>query len=298
MPGSVYNLEFDQPRGCSFGAQLKEIIDFLTFLQENPSTKTLVLNLGKLEFVHPLFILPLAAISDQLKKKGIEITIKLPLHKRCFSYIKKVKFPLGLQPDVLPAWGNYLKRFEGKNYIPIINFPTDKGEANSTTREKLLSGINLLIKRSLELDVEYESAISYLISEITDNIIEHSNNPRGWLLTQYYPTTQYLDICIIDTGKTILGSYKDHGVHEIDNDEVALENALQGLSTKSIERGSGLRTSKAISLLGLKGDFAVFTGNALYYRDKILTLPVSWSGTFVAMRIKKGVQNFSLYSYV
>jgi hypothetical protein len=35
-----------------------------------------------------------------------------------------------------------------------------------------------------------------------------------------------------------------------------------------------------------------------YYRDKILTLPVSWYGTFVAMRIKKGIQNFSLYSYV
>ncbi|HUX59012.1 MAG TPA: hypothetical protein VMV77_18715 [Bacteroidales bacterium] len=87
MPGSVYNLEFDQPRGCSFGAQLKEIIDFLTFIHENPAVTSLIINLKKIKFVHPLFILPLAALTDQLEKKGIKIAIRLPLHQRCFSYV-------------------------------------------------------------------------------------------------------------------------------------------------------------------------------------------------------------------
>ena len=36
----------------------------------------------------------------------------------------------------------------------------------------------------------------------------------------------------------------------------------------------------------------------MYYKEKILTLPVKWSGTFVAMRIKKGVKGFSIYSFL
>jgi len=139
--------------------------------------------------------------------------------------------------------------------------------------------------------------VSYLISEITDNIVEHSGKDRGWILTQYYKNTKYLDICIIDTGKTILGSYKAHNF-TFKDDAQALQSALEGISTKSNERGTGIRTSKTISLLGLKGDFAIYSGYALYYKDKIVNLPVPWTGTFVAMRIKEGIQNFSIYSYV
>lgn len=115
----------------------------------------------------------------------------------------------------------------------------------------MLSRINSLIKNNLKLDGNYEAAVSYLISEITDNIIEHSGKDRGWLMVQYYPSSEYLDICIIDTGKTILGSYRDYGIIGAENDSQALDLALAGISTKSQQRGTGLRTSKAISLLGL-----------------------------------------------
>lgn len=107
-----------------------------------------------------------------------------------------------------------------------------------------------------------------------------------------------MDICIIDTGKTILGSYKEHGVNKAENDSRALDLALAGISTKDQDRGTGLRTSNAISSLGLQGDFSIFSGNALFFKNKIFTVPVSWPGTFVAMRIKKGIENFSIYSYV
>lgn len=117
-------------------------------------------------------------------------------------------------------------------------------------------------------------------------------------MVQYYPSPVYLDIYIIDTGKTVWGSYKDNFIKGAVNDSEALDLALTGISTKSQERGTGLRTSNAISSLGLQGDFALFSGNALFFRNKILTLPVSWPGTFVAMRIKKGIENFSIYSYV
>jgi len=179
-----------------------------------------------------------------------------------------------------------------------LNFSTEKGDIPTTIRERVLSKINTLVNDNLNLDNNYEAAVSYLISEITDNIVEHSGIDRGWLLIQYYPTTEYLDICIIDTGKTLLGSYKDHNVKDIDTHEKALNAAIQGISTKDVERGTGIRTSKAISSLGLKGDFTIFSGSSIYFNNRIINLEVEWPGTFVAIRIKKGIENFSIYTYV
>jgi hypothetical protein len=298
MSDLTYKLEFKQPRGNSFGAQLDEIIAFLGFLKENSDPGNITLGLKNLEFVHPLFILPLAVLYNDLNTRGIKLTVELPIQNRCFSYLKKIKFPEGIQPDKLPDWEKALNRFSGKNYFPIINFTTERTTEHTKIRERLLSEITRLVKENLNLSTDNIEGVSYLISEITDNILEHSGNPRGWLLIQYYPVTEYLDICIIDTGKTILGSYQDHNIPEISNDEIALEKALWGISTKSAERGSGIRTSRAISLSGLKGDFAIFSGRAMYYKEKIINLPVKWSGTFVAMRIKKDVTGFSIYSYL
>jgi len=93
MPDLIYKLEFDQPKGNSFGAQLKEILNFLEFLQENPFAGKITLDLEKLEFVHPLFILPLAVMHNDLHFKGIELDVKLPLQNRCFSYLRKIQVP-------------------------------------------------------------------------------------------------------------------------------------------------------------------------------------------------------------
>ena len=191
-----------------------------------------------------------------------------------------------------------MDQYKNKNYLPIINFSTNRDIQATEFREKLISKINALIKENLDLDEKYESAISYLISEMSDNIIEHSGVENGWLSMQYYPTTQYSDLCIIDTGKTILGSYQDHDFKNIDNDEKALKAAIDGISTKDLGRGSGIRTTKAIASIGLSGDFLIYSGGTIYYRNRIINLNTDWHGTIIAIRIKKGIQNFSLYNYV
>lgn len=298
MADQTYTFELNQPKGNNFGAQLNEIIRFLNFLKANPEANKITIDLSNLTFVYPLFILTISSMAEYLNKKGFEMSLKKTKNSDCASYLEKIYFPNGIKPDTLINWDKVLDSYKGKSYLPIINFSSDRNELQSTIRERLLSKINSLIKNNLTLDEKYEAAVSYLISEITDNIIEHSGKDRGWLMVQYYPNPEYLDICIIDTGKSILGSYSDHGIEKATNDSEALDFALKGISTKSIERGTGLRTSNAISSLGLQGDFALFSGNALFYKGQILTIPVSWPGTFVAMRIKKGIENFSIYTYV
>jgi hypothetical protein len=298
MPNSLYDLVFEQPRNNNLGAQLKEIIDFISFIEKNPNAKNIILNLKNIRFVQPTFILALAALSDILGKRGSSLTVNQPIVGLCSSYLNKIKFPAGIKPDELTSWESKLKKYRYRTYLPIINFPTDKSGVNTDVRERLFSQINLLIKNKLNLEPDFESAVSYLISEISDNIIEHSGNERGWLTVTYYPNTLYLDICIIDTGKTILGSYQDGGKVDITDDTTAVEKALEGISTKSEERGTGLRTSRAISMDGLEGDFILYSGHALYYRKSITHLPIRWPGTFVAVRIKSRVPNFSLYNFV
>ena len=293
MANLQYN--FMQPPGNSFGHQFNEIIKFLKFLESMPKIGDhITLNLERINFVCPVFILSIASLAENIFQKGFSYSCIYPKAVNCAAYIKNIYFPVGLKPQKENNWEDLLNAYKGKNYLPIIIFPTRK----SKITESLLSKINSLIKENFKLTENYESVVSYLLSEITDNIIEHSGKDCGWLMVQYYPALETLDICILDTGKSILGSYKDHDFKEALNDSIAVEMALKGLSTKSKERGTGLRTSKAISILGLQGDFALFSGKALFYRNQILNLPVSWSGTFVAMRIKKDIENFSLYTYV
>jgi len=78
MSELVYSLEFDQPKGSALGFQLKEVIDFLKFLKAHPKAKTLAINLHNIRFVHPLFILSIAALTDQLCHKGYKIYIQPP----------------------------------------------------------------------------------------------------------------------------------------------------------------------------------------------------------------------------
>lgn len=298
MSNLRYIIELKQPKRNDFGAQLDEVVRFLFILRNNPAALKIDIDLSKIRFVFPLFVLAIASLSEYLKKKGVNLSIKSSSNPDCASYLEKIHFPSGIKPDVLPDWVNALNHYRGKNYLPIVNFSSDRNNEPTTIREKLISKINSLIKENLKLDENYVTAVSYLISEITDNIIEHSGEERGWLMVQYYPSPEYLDICIIDTGKTILGSYQEYGFKDAETDSQAIESALAGISTKDKERGTGLRTSNAISSMGLQGDFALFSGNALFFRNKIFNLPVSFPGTFVAMRIKKGIKNFSIYSYV
>jgi len=181
----TYTVELSQPKRSDFGAQLNEVIRFLRLLKVNPTTRNIDINLSKIKFVYPLFILSIASLAEYLKNKGVNLSIIKSSNPDCANYLEKIFFPYGIKPDILMDWENTLNSYRGKNYLPIINFSSDRNKNQTTIREKLISKINSLIKENLNLDGIYETAISYLISEITDNVIEHSGQDRGWLMVQY-----------------------------------------------------------------------------------------------------------------
>lgn len=56
------------------------------------------------------------------------------------------------------------------------------------------------------------SSLSYLISELLDNIYEHSQSPNGYVFSQYLEKEGVINLCIADTGITIAGSFKRAGL--------------------------------------------------------------------------------------
>ena len=286
-------ITLNQPANDSIGAQLAVLIEVLNKINETKE-KEIIFDFSKIKFVYPVFFTSISSLIADLKEN--EFVIYHSGIKN--NYLQNVFFPDGLKPDELPQWETTLNNYNGKNYIPVINFSASRKANETEIRENMLSKINSLLENNLKLNNEYKTAISYLISELTDNIIDHSGVNRGWLSAQYYPTKQFLDICIVDTGKTILGSYRDNNIAGINNDFEAIEQAMKGLSTKDKERGFGMRTSKKMIEEGLKGKFVLVSGNAMLFNDELVEFPVKWQGTILALRIPQNIENFSYANYL
>ncbi len=282
----------NQPNDDSIGSQLMVLIEVLS--QVKDSEKEITFDFSKIKFVYPVFITSISSLMSYLIENNYVV-----YHSGInTSYLQTVFFPNGLKPDELPLWETTLNNYNGKTYLPVINFSALRKNEETEIRENVLSKINSLLANNLKLNFNYKTAISYIISEITDNIIDHSGVDRGWLSVQYYPGKQFLDICIIGTGKTILGSYKDNNVTGITNDFEAIEKAMSGLSTKDKERGFGMRTSKKMIVEGLKGKFVLISGKAILFNDELTEFPVRWEGTILALRLPQNIENFNYANHL
>jgi len=95
----------------------------------------------------------------------------------------------------------------------------------------------------------------------------------------------------------LLGSYQKFNFPDIKTDVHALEQAINGKSTKQITetRGYGIDTSRRMLVDGLKGKYFLLSGTAMYIYtndfEQIVPLVrnVEWSGTMLALRIPQTV---------
>lgn len=207
-------------------------------------------------------------------------------YKNCeSSYFNTISFPQGIDLNI-----SELANYKSKSYLPIIKFNTSKNEENSTNRSNVIGAVGKMIKEIVGLPNNYYTAIAYIISEITDNIIDHSNADFGWLSFQNYPKKGYLDLCISDSGIGLLSSYQNYSgkkqYSHIKNHSQAIQEAVSGSSTKNLtERGFGLPTSKKMIIEGLNGKFVYCSGNALLHNNEVLEIPYNYQGTFLILRI-------------
>jgi hypothetical protein len=277
IKGKLIKLNFT--REDKIGEQLLSIQYFLNELKSHHSDDAI--DSSELRFIPPLFSVFLSAIFEKEN---------LYLLETDNSYFKTIHFPKGLKPDKTQNWDSILECYLKKSYIPLIHFSTLQEQEISEERNNVISKVNQLICKIAKLPINYLSCISYLISEITDNIVDHSGAERGWISYQYFPNKGFIDICIADSGFGLLESYKSYkGVKDfstIQTHKDAIHQAILGNSTKHLnERGFGLHTSRELLIEGLKGKFIYFSGNALMVNRDLLDFQCNFKGTLMFVRI-------------
>ncbi|MFN0050275.1 MAG: ATP-binding protein [Cytophagales bacterium] len=220
------------------------------------------------------------------------------------SYHANIRFPTGLKPENEDDWELKMKYYATKNYLPLIHFNNSKTTSLTKQREGVISQSCRIIRQVADMPSNIYNGFMYMVSELSDNIVEHSKSERGWFSYQYYPSDNFIDLCISDSGIGLLQAYKNYSgtqdFSSITTHLKALESVIKGFSTKSNERGFGVHTSREMLIKGLGGKFVMLSGNALLFNYTLTDFKVEIFGSLILIRIPSNTfdKNFSYQDFV
>ncbi len=290
----------------NFGSPLNILSQFAFQFHHDGTNEPAFFDLSRVKFISPLLLCGISALCDQIIETGTEV--KINSGEGISDYLETICFYAGLNPHnfSLTELDDKLKSFHNKTYLPITIFPVSTNPTNIQIREKTLSSINQILKAQLNLSGDIQNAIFYLVSELSQNVSDHSGAKFGKIMAQFYPSKNYLDLCIVDSGKGFFKSFLENGRLRPDNHLDALNLALMGESTKdnAITRGFGISTSRKMLVEGLKGKIFIWSGDAFYYRDLereeiVHSIGNIWNGCYIALRIPTlNVKNFHFYDFL
>lgn len=93
---------------------------------------------------------------------------------------------------------NFTRHMSDDRFVPLSRI-TDYPDTNVIAGDL----VNVVMRR-LSVDDSLRDAANHSFGEIMDNIIQHSGSATGGLAAaQYYPTMNYLELCVSDCGRGI-----------------------------------------------------------------------------------------------
>lgn len=292
-----------QAKSHDIGNQILCVFDSVEKMNSLNDPCNLTVDISAWNFLSPFVYLPISAYLLDLENRGFVVKIIFPSNS---SYLKTILFYKGMPLN--NNWKEILDDFALKTYVPITIIPVE-GEIDSKQRESLMTLIEQIFFMNSVLSVKFKTPINYMIAEMVDNIVNHAKANKGYIMLQSYPTKGYIDICIVDRGMSVLGSYLNNSKFtNVLSHKDAMQEAINGSSTKDLpdneSRGYGISTTKHMLVDGLKGYYYLYSGNAFYVRDyrndNILELQEekAWRGTIVFLRVPNVIpNNFDFYSY-
>ena len=144
--------------------------------------------------------------------------------------------------------------------------------------------------------------IDFLLYEILLNIYKHSKFENAYIQFIIH-TDNKMDICIMDDGIGIPGSFKESSIN-FENDCESIYGAINGKTTDKEKynlHGRGLNSSARIITLGFEGEMLIASGNGICLINqngaKTYLNKNKIKGTFIIIRINnKKVEN--IYDYL
>ena len=276
------NVKVINPINNSIEAQL--IVLFDTFSQIN-NTEDICFDLTEINWIYPVLILPICAYIYENKSQYI-----LPENEQALHYLNTINFPIGITS--IP------ENCRKQTYIPIVFLQ----KLDDNNKEKLESWFQELVYSKMNIKSN-KNIIFTPISELITNIFEHSNKKYGWVLAQLYPNLNFVDVCIIDTGRGIRKSYEDEKNLKFNNNIEAFHKLIEmESSTPGKDRGYGIYSSKNI-ICDLHGSFILISDNIAWNinsSNSIITeiTNFTWQGVIAGYRIKFPTNPIDIYNYV
>lgn len=255
-------------------------------------------------FVTPLALAPIAHLvgTRQLRPD----VSKCPSQVR--SYLSAVGFPFGKSPMA----GGVSAR---ATYLPLTRLSLARApEQRTRALEGLQDSYHQILQQNLSGDEEFleritTSTFELLLQELCDNIAQHALASDVLVLAQYWPNDACCEICLLDNGQGWYRSLLSAGRKVTDSVDAVSKVVNQGLSAKDEfgeeHRGTGIRNTRNLLLNDeVRGDFSVFTGDALYsctagQEPELRRISeFSWQGTLITLRVRKPRRRVNIYDYV
>ena len=226
-------------------------------------------SISEIGWVYPISILPLVVYAND---NGIKINYAGD-NNDVSSYLETICFPSGVT------------KLDGvdDDFLPITKLSCDvENPLLNDYEDRILRNVSKQFRHS------FINGLKFLTSELQNNVEEHARIENYWIFSQYWERTKTCEICIADAGIGYKESYVGTE-HEVNNHFNAIENALNGLSSKPVkERGCGLSGIMNMFIKGYKGELVIMSGDCLLYTYNKKSIPykskIPWNGAFVGLK--------------
>ena len=211
----------------------------LTFIKESS-----LIDLKDVAFIDPYGMVCILEIGELLKLEGIRKTLYLPESEEVLRYLERMDFfkfadkYFGLEPSKPQISGKYLRSSYSDVLLEIT--PIEKSDDIHFIVGKVKERANAILKKHLHYDEKAINGFIVALSEVCQNIIEHSET-KGFVGIQKYfwqnLNKNIVKIAVMDIGIGFKKSLSER--FSFKNDFEAIEKALLHGASRYADEGRG-----------------------------------------------------------
>ena len=202
------------------------------------------IDLTQASFIDPCGMVGLLEIGEFFKSKDIVNTIQLPELEEVLKYLERMDFFKFADNyfNLIPSKPEIPEKYKRSSYSDVLLeiTPTEKSDDIHFIVGKVKERANAILKKHLNYDEKTINDFIVALSEVCQNIIEHSEN-RGFVGIQKYRfqhiNKNVVKIAVMDIGIGFKKSLSERFMLKDDFD--AIEKALIHGATRYTEEGRG-----------------------------------------------------------
>lgn len=203
-----------------------------------------VIDLCEVSFIDPYGMVGILEIGELLKSNCIQKTIHLPMSEEVLKYLERMDFfkfadnYFGLEPSNPKISGKYLRSLYSDVLLEIT--PIERSDDIHFIVGKVKERADAILKKHLHYDKRAINGFIVALSEVCQNIIEHSEK-KGFVGIQKYHfqnlNKNVVKIAVMDIGIGFKKSLSER--FSLKNDFEAIEKALLHGASRYADEGRG-----------------------------------------------------------